>query len=75
MKIDDVLQWCGAAFIIVGHVLNSIGPETYPHNVAAFAAGTVFFLAWSWRAANRPQLLVNVVALSIGVTGLYRAWV
>ena len=73
MKLNDVLQWSGAVFIVVGHVLNSIGPATYPYNIATFAAGTVFFLIWSWRVANRPQLLVNIIALAIGLTGLYRA--
>lgn len=75
MKLNDVLQWAGAVFIIVGHVFNSIGPETYPYNIATFAAGTVFFLAWSLRVANTPQLLVNIIALGIGVMGLYRAWI
>jgi hypothetical protein len=73
MKLNDVLQWVGAVFIIVGHVLNSIGPATYPYNIATFAAGTIFFLTWSWRVDNRPQLLVNIIALGIGATGLYRA--
>ena len=75
MKLNDVLQWAGAVFIIVGHVFNSIGPETYPWNIATFAAGTIFFLAWSLRVGNTPQLLVNIIALGIGVMGLYRAWI
>ena len=75
MKLNDVLQWAGAVFIIVGHVFNSIGPATYPWNIATFAAGTVFFLTWSWRVGNTPQLLVNIIALAIGATGLYRALV
>jgi hypothetical protein len=75
MKLNDALQWSGAVFIIVGHVFNSIGPATYPYNIATFAAGTIFFLAWSLRVQNRPQLLVNIIALAIGLMGLYRALV
>ena len=73
--INDTLQWIGAVFIIAGHSLNAAGPAVYPFNIIAFFIGTVFFLIWSLQVRNRPQLLVNVVALSIGATGLYKAFV
>ena len=72
-KINDILQWAGAVFIIAGHSLNAVGPAAYPYNILAFFLGTILFLAWSIRVANKPQLLVNIVALSIGASGLYRA--
>ena len=73
--IDDTLQWTGAIAIIAGHVLNSIGPSMYPYNIAVFAVGTVAFLAWAIRVANKPQAVVNVVALAIGLVGLYNAYI
>jgi hypothetical protein len=73
--IDDTLQWTGAVAIIAGHVLNSIGPSMYPYNVAVFAVGTVAFLAWALRVRNTPQAVVNLVALAIGLAGLYKAFV
>jgi hypothetical protein len=73
-KINDVLQWIGAVFIIGGHSLNAIGPEVYPYNVLTFFIGTVLFLIWSLHVANKPQLLVNVIALAIGATGLFNAF-
>ena len=72
-NIDDTLQWIGAVAIIAGHVLNAIGPAVYPYNIAVFAVGTVAFLAWALRVANKPQAVVNVVALAIGLVGLYNA--
>jgi hypothetical protein len=72
-QIDEVLQWTGAVAIIAGHVLNAIGPAVYPYNIAVFAVGTVAFLAWALRVANKPQAVVNVVALAIGLVGLYNA--
>jgi hypothetical protein len=72
-QIDEALQWTGAVAIIAGHVLNAIGPEVYPYNIAVFAVGTVAFLAWAIRVANKPQAVVNVVALAIGLVGLYKA--
>jgi len=72
-QIDDLLQWTGAAAIIAGHVLNAVGPSMYPYNIAVFAVGTVAFLAWACRVRNVPQAVVNVVALTIGLVGLYNA--
>ncbi len=71
---NELLQWIGAVFIIAGHSLNAAGPAVYPYNIVAFFIGTILFLIWSLRVENRPQLLVNVVALSIGATGLYKAF-
>ena len=71
--IDDTLQWTGAIAIIAGHVLNAIGPSMYPYNIAVFAVGTVAFLAWAVRVRNMPQAVVNLVALAIGVVGLFNA--
>jgi hypothetical protein len=73
-QIDNTLQWTGAAAIIAMHVLNAMGPEAYPWNIVAAFVGTVAFLAWTIRVRNLPQFTVNVVALSIGFVGLYRAF-
>jgi hypothetical protein len=71
--VDDTLQWTGAVAIIAGHVLNAVGPSAYPYNIAVFAVGTVAFLAWAVRVRNMPQAVVNIVALTIGLVGLYNA--
>ena len=73
-NLNEILQWAGAVFIIAGHSLNAVGPAAYPYNILAFFLGTVLFLAWSIRVANKPQLLVNIVALSISAAGLGRAF-
>ena len=74
LEINEVLQWSGAVFIIAGHGLNAVGPEAYPYNILAFFVGTILFMAWSIRVVNKPQLLVNIVALLIGLTGLIKAF-
>jgi hypothetical protein len=74
-QVDDALQWTGAVAIIAGHVLNAVGPDMYPYNIAAFAVGTVLFLTWAIRVTNKPQMLVNVVALAIGLAGLVKAFI
>ena len=73
-QIDEALQWTGAAAIIAGHSLNAVGPSMYPYNVVVFAVGTVAFLTWALRVRNRPQAVVNLVSLAIGLVGLYKAF-
>ena len=73
-QIDNALQWAGAVAIIAMHILNAMGPEAYPWNIVAAFVGTVLFLAWTVRVRNAPQFTVNVVALAIGLAGLYKAF-
>jgi hypothetical protein len=74
LEINETLQWAGAVFIIAGHSLNAVGPAAYPYNILAFFLGTVFFMWWSIRVANKPQLLVNLVAITISTVGLIKAF-
>ena len=74
MKLNDILQWSGAFFVIIGHVFNSIGPSVYPYNIVAFTLGTIMFLIWTIRVKNNPQLVVNVVAIVTCLIGLVNAW-
>ena len=74
MKLNDILQWSGALFVIIGHVFNSIGPSVYPYNIVAFTLGTIMFLTWTIRVKNNPQLVVNVVAIVTCLIGLVNAW-
>ena len=74
-KVNEVLQWIGALAIIAGHFLNSLGSTIHKDlwNVLAFGFGTVFFFVWSLRVRNRPQIAVNIVALTVCAAGLYRS--
>jgi len=73
LKFNEIVQWIGTICIILGHALSAIGPQTYPFNVLAFSIGSLAYLAWSIRVTNRPQLVVNSVALTIGIFGIIKA--
>jgi len=73
-KTNEIIQWIGAVAIIIGHVLNAVGPEAYPYNIAAFTVGTIAFLTWTLRVKNRPQMVVNLVAMVTCTIGLIKAW-
>ena len=72
-KTNDILQWSGVFFIVMGHALNAMG-NMDPYNILAFTFGTVFFLTWAWRVRNNAQVVVNVVSTGICMLGLYRAF-
>ena len=74
MKTNDVLQWSGVFFIVLGHSLNAIG-NMDPYNILAFSVGTILFLTWAWRVRNNAQVVVNVVSSGICALGLYRAFI
>lgn len=73
---NEVLQWCGAVLIILGHALNSLGSAWHHDvwNIVSFTLGTALFLVWAVRVANKPQATVNVISITIMLVGLYRAW-
>lgn len=73
LDTNEILQWAGALFIVVGHSCNAIGPSAYPYNILTFFVGTVLFLTWTIRVANKPQMFVNLVSVAIGATGLVKA--
>jgi hypothetical protein len=74
-ETDNLLQWIGAVAIIVGHILNTLGSQYHSDfwNILAFAIGTTAFLLWSIRVANKPQMMVNVVAMTTCTVGLIKA--
>jgi len=74
MKFNDVLQWFGAVFIMIGHLLNTLGVDYHYDvlNIGAFAIGTLAFLAWTIRVSNKPQMTVNIVALIFMGIGLVK---
>lgn len=74
LTINDIIQWIGAVFIIIGHTCNAIGPDAYPYNIVAFTIGTVMFLTWAIRMRNNPQMVVNIVATATCLIGLFNAW-
>jgi hypothetical protein len=67
------IQWFGAFFISLGHVLNTLGSDYHRDfwNIFAFAIGTVAFLLWSLRVENRAQVLVCIISLVAMAIGLY----
>jgi hypothetical protein len=74
MKLNDALQWAGTACLLTMYILMSFYPHLHPWNIVAGLCGGACYLAWTIRVANKPQMIVNAVAIAIGTAGLFRAW-
>ena len=74
LPLNEVLQWAGTACLLVMYMLMSFFPDLHPWNIVAGVCGGACYLAWTVRVANKPQMIVNGVALAIGSAGLLRAW-
>lgn len=73
-QIDNLLQWAGTLCLLTMYVLMSFFPHLHPWNIVAGVLGGACYLAWTVRVANKPQMIVNGVAIAIGLAGLLKAW-
>ena len=72
--IDEVIQWVGTGFILVMYALINFFPEFRVYTIVTGLGGAVCFFAWAYRVANKQQMIINGVAITLCVVGLYKAW-
>lgn len=72
MRFNEVLQWVGTACFLVMYTVMSFFKELHTAQLIAGCLGGLCFLVWSTRVANRQQMIVNIVGVSITLVGLYR---
>ncbi len=72
-KVNDIIQWTGTFFILAMYVLMNFFRDLGLDPVCGLLGGLCYAL-WAYRVANKPQMLVNVVAIAVCVTGLVKAF-
>jgi len=72
MDTNTILQWLGTICFLEMYVVSSFFIELYPLNLVLAIMGTLFYLMWSVRVRNKPQMITNIVGLSICVVGLFK---
>lgn len=70
MKTNDILQWCGTASFLTMYVLMSL--NLYPWNIVAGLFGGAFYCVWSFRVANKPQIITNLTGVAVCLFGVYK---
>jgi hypothetical protein len=71
--LNNVLQWTGTVFILLMYVLMNFFRELQLDAVAGLLGGLCYFV-WTVRVANKPQMLVNVVAITVCAVGLFKVY-
>ena len=70
-KTNDILQWMGTFFILAMYVLMNFFRDLGLDPVCGLLGG-LCYATWAYRVANRPQMIVNVVAITVCVAGIVR---
>ena len=73
MTINNALQWVGTCFILLMYVLMNFFRELQLDALAGLLGGLCYF-AWTVRVANKPQMIVNVVAIAVCAVGLFKIY-
>ena len=71
--LNNVLQWTGTVFILLMYVLMNFFRELQLDALAGLLGGLCYF-AWTVRVANKPQMIVNVVAITVCAVGLFKVY-
>ncbi len=71
--LNNILQWTGTFFILAMYVLMNFFRDLQLDVVAGLLGGLCYF-AWTVRVANMPQMLVNVVAITVCTVGLFKVY-
>jgi hypothetical protein len=71
--IDNTLQWTGTVCILIMYVLMNFFRELKLDPVFGLLGG-LCYVTWAYRVRNKPQMLVNAVAITVCVVGLFRAF-
>jgi len=72
-KTNETIQWLGTAFILTMYVISNFFPGYDNLRNAVALLGGVCFFTWSYRVANKPQMIINGVAIVLCVVGLLKA--
>jgi hypothetical protein len=72
MKANELIQWTGTAFVLSMYAVMNLAPEHTVYIQLFGLLGAISFFTWTVRVKNRPQMLINVVAIALCVTGLIK---
>jgi hypothetical protein len=70
---NEVLQWAGTLCILAMYVLMNFFRELRLDPLAGLLGG-LCYATWAYRVANKPQLVINVAAITVCLVGLYKIY-
>lgn len=72
-KTNETIQWLGTAFILAMYVISNFFPGYDNLRNTVALVGALCFFTWSYRVANKQQMIINGVAIVLCVVGLLKA--
>jgi len=69
---NDLIQWVGTAFVLSMYLVMNVFPEHILYIQLFGLLGATTFFTWTVRVKNYPQMVINVVAMTLCVVGLLR---
>ncbi len=72
MKANELIQWVGTAFVLLMYLVMNVFPQHIVFIQLFGLLGAVSFFVWTVRVKNYPQMVINVVAMTLCVVGLLR---
>ncbi len=71
-KANEIIQWVGTAFVLAMYAIMNLAPELAPWNLVMGLGGSICYFIWTMRVKNRPQMLINLVAMNLCFLGLIK---
>lgn len=71
-KTNELIQWVGTAFVLLMYLVMNVFPEHIVFIQLFGLLGAVSFFVWTVRVRNYPQMVINVVAMTLCIVGLLR---
>jgi hypothetical protein len=72
VELNDALQWTGTAFILAMYVSMNYFRELGLDPLFGLLGGLCYF-TWTVRVRNRPQMVINAVAIAVCAGGVMGA--
>jgi len=72
IKANELIQWMGTGFVLAMYVLMNLFPELSPWNLIMGLCGAIAYFVWTVRVKNYPQMVINIVAMTLCVLGLFK---
>ena len=69
----NILQWAGTACLMSMYIVMSFFQEYHVLQLTFGFLGGLCYLTWTVLVRNRPQLLVNLMGVTITLAGLYKS--
>ncbi len=72
MKANELIQWVGTVFVLLMYLVMNVFPQHIVFIQLFGLLGAVSFFVWTVRVKNYPQMVINVVAMTLCVVGLLK---